>query len=210
MPSNSPGIQTTPPSPLPYKWQLRTAHQSNKNFECGDFTVEFENDYTFEFATEVNEETTNENDDQLEEIYMMIYVKMINGKTISIKCEGKQTAGIISDEVERRSLIPRDLTYLVHKGKVMIEKKTMEENNIEAEATLEMFLRLLGGMEKNEQMDTHETEEDREKKRIVEEGKEGKMTKPNDDTVYLRRDIMEALKRSDEKWKATQERLTKK
>ena len=25
------------------------------------------------------------------------------------------------------------------------------------------------------------------------------MTKPNDDTVYLRRDIMEALKRSDEK-----------
>ena len=52
-------------------------------------------------------------------------------------------------------------------------------------------------MDKNEQMDTHETEEDREKKRKLEEGKEGKMTKPNDDTVYLRRDIMEALKRSD-------------
>ena len=129
----------------------------------------------------------------------MIYVKMINGKTISIQCEGKQTASIISDEVERRSLIPRDMTYLVHKGKVMIEKKTMEENNIEAEATLEMSLRLLGGMEKNEQMDKHETEEDREKKRLLEEGKEGKMTKPNDDTVYLRRDIMEALKRPDEK-----------
>ena len=68
----------------------------------------------------------------LEEIYMMIYVKMINGKTISIKCEGKLTAAIISDEVERRSLIPRDLTYLVHQGKVMIEKKTMEENNIDS------------------------------------------------------------------------------
>ena len=51
-------------------------------------------------------------------------------------------------------------------------------------------------MEKNEQMDTHETEEDREKKRKLEEGK---ATKPIDDTVYLRRDIMEALKRSDEK-----------
>ena len=37
------------------------------------------------------------------------------------------------------------------------------------------------------------------KKRKLEEGKEGKMTKPNDDTVYLRRDFMEALKRSDEK-----------
>ena len=35
-------------------------------------------------------------------------------------------------------------------------------------------------MEDNEQMDTHETDEDREKKRKLEEGKEGKMTKPNE------------------------------
>ena len=129
----------------------------------------------------------------------MIYVKTINGKTISIKYEGKQTAAVISDEVERRPLIPRGMTYLVHKGKVMFEKKTIEGNNIEAEATLEMSLRLLRGMEMNEQMDTHETEEDREKKRKLEERKEGKMTKPNEDTVYLRRDFMEALRRSDEK-----------
>ena len=86
--------------------------------------MEFVNEYIFEFATEVNEETANEYDDGVEENYTTIYVKMINGKTISIKCEGKQTAAIISDEVERRSLIPRDTTYLVHKGKVMIEKKT--------------------------------------------------------------------------------------
>ena len=93
----------------------------------------------------------------------------------------------------------------------MNEKKTIEENNTEAEATLGMSLRFLGGMEKNEQMDAHATEEDREKKRKFEEGKDGKMMKPNDDTVYLRRDTMEALKRSDQKkWKATQERLTKK
>ena len=96
---------------------------------------------------------------------MTIFVKMINGKTISIKCEKKQKAATTSDEVERRSLIPRGMTYLVHHGKVMNEKKTIEENNIEAEATLEMSLRLLGEMEMNEQMDTHETEEDREKKR---------------------------------------------
>ena len=141
------------------------------------------NEYIFEFATEVNEETANENDDVLEENYMTKKVKMINGMTISIKCEGKQTAAIISDEVERRSLIPRGMTF----------------HNIEAEATLEMSLRLLGGVEKNEQMDTHETEEDREKKRKLEEGNEGKTTKPNVDTVYLRRHLMEALKRSDEK-----------
>ena len=99
----------------------------------------------FEFATEVNKENTNENEDLPEETYMTIYVKMINGKTISIKCEGEQIAAVISDEVQRTSWTPRDMTYLVHKGKVMSEKKTIEENNIEAEATLEMSLRLLGG-----------------------------------------------------------------
>ena len=35
------------------------------------------------------------------------------------------------------------------------------------------------------------------------------MTKPNEDMAHLKRDIMEALKRSDEKWIATQERPTK-
>ena len=36
------------------------------------------------------------------------------------------------------------------------------------------------------------------------------MTRPNDDMAHLKRDIMEALKRSDGKWMATQERPTKK
>ena len=44
-------------------------------------------------------------------------------------------------------------------------KKSMKENNIEAKETFEMSLRLLGGMDVSEQMDTHETEEDREKKK---------------------------------------------
>ena len=104
-------IQTT----LPCKWQLRTAHQSNKNFECGDFTTEFENDYIFEFATEVNEETTNENDDLLEDIYLHDDLREDDQrKDNQKKCDGKQTAAIISDEVERRSLIPRDMTYFAH------------------------------------------------------------------------------------------------
>ena len=147
---------------------------------------------------EYNTEFEKENDDMLEENHM---TEMIYEKTISIKCHRNIAAAVISDEVDRRSSIPRDMIRLVHKGKMLSEKKTMKENNIEAEATIEMSLRLLGGMEMNEQMDTHETEEDREKKRKLEEGKEGKATKPNDDMVYLKRDIMEALKRSEEKWK---------
>ena len=50
-------------------------------------------------------------------------------------------------------------------------------------------------MEVSEQMDTHETEEDREKKRKLDEGKEGKMMKANENMAHLKRDRMEAFKK---------------
>ena len=56
------------------------------------------------------------------------------------------------------------MMYLVNQGKVLNEKKTIEENNIGIDTTVVMSLRLLGEMEKNELMDTQETEEDRDKK----------------------------------------------
>ena len=67
-----------------------------------------------------------------------------------------------SDEVERRSSIPRGLTD-THQGKVRREKKTIEENNIGAETTIEMTLRLLGGMDESYTKDTTETEGEKEK-----------------------------------------------
>ena len=140
-----PRILTTSPN----KRQIRSAQQSHGKFVGIEYNTE-------------------ENDDTLEDNYMTVHVKIINGKTISKKSQRNMTAAVISDEVERRSLIPRDMIRLVHKGKMPSEKKTMKENNIEAEATIEMSLRLLGGMEVKEQMDTHEKEEDREKKRKLE------------------------------------------
>ena len=146
-----PRTQTT----YPIKWQIRTAQQSHGKFVGIEYNTEFE----------------MENDDMLEENYTTVYANTIYEKTLSIKCDRNMTAAVISDEVEIRSSIPRDMIRLVHKGKMLSEKKTMKENNIEAEATIEMSLRLLGGMEMTEQMDTHEPEEDREKKRKLEEGK---------------------------------------
>ena len=61
-------------------------------------------------------------------------------------------------------MVPRDMIRLVHKGKTISGKKSMKENNIEAKGTIEMSLRLLGGMDVSDQINTHETEEDREKK----------------------------------------------
>ena len=111
------------------------------------------------------ENNTEVNDDVLEENYLTVYVKTINRKTISIRYYGNMIAAVMLEEVERRTMIPRDMTRLVHKGKAINGKKSMKENNIKANETIEMSLRLLGGMEANEHMDTHETEEDREKKR---------------------------------------------
>ena len=68
-----------------------------------------------------------------EEIHEIIYVKMINGKTISTRHHRNMTAAVILDEVERRSLIPRDMIRLVHKGKMISEKKSMKENNTRSE-----------------------------------------------------------------------------
>ena len=79
---------------------------------------------------------------------MTVYVKTISGKTTIVKCDKKQRAATMAETVERRAAIPRDMMYLMNQGKVLNARKT----------TL--------GMEKNEQMDTQETEEDREKLKI--------------------------------------------
>ena len=47
------------------------------------------------------------------------------------------------------------------------DKKTIEESNIESGATIEMSLRIMGGMEKEELMETSETEEERQKRKLA-------------------------------------------
>ena len=84
-------------------------------------------------------------DNPPEEIHEAIYVKTINGKTISTRYYRNMTAAVILEEVERRTLVPRDMIRLVHKGKMVSGKISMKENNIEAKETIEMSLRLLGG-----------------------------------------------------------------
>ena len=78
---------------------------------------------------------------------MTVYVKTISGKTISIKCDKAESRYSIGKFFMKTS-IRRGITYLVHEGKVLNDKKTTEENNIGAEPTIEMSLILLGGMEK--------------------------------------------------------------
>ena len=100
-------------------------------------------------------DNTEMSDDVPEENNSKIYVKTINKKTISICYYDSMKAAVLLDEVERRTAIPRYMTRLTHKGKDINEKKSMKDNNIDTNETIEMSMRLLGGMEVNEQMDTH-------------------------------------------------------
>ena len=52
---------------------------------------------------------------------------------------------------------------------------------------MEMSLRLLGGMGKSELMDTLDSEEDREKRKL-DEASEGKLTRPSEDAFFRRKD----------------------
>ena len=144
-------------------------------------------------------EFEKENDDTLEENYMTVYMKMSNGKTISRKYNRNWTAAVILDEVERRSS-QRHLNRCFCFDVVFLHRFLFTQHFPFVHQTYHVTRdRLLGGMEMNEQMNIHETEEDREKKRKLDEGKEGKAMKSNDDMICMKRDIMEALKRSDEK-----------
>ena len=131
-------------------WQDQVTHQSMKKYEFDD--------YISTFTTEVNGNNTNELEleDEFEENYMTVYVKTISGKAIRIKCDKNQKADTVSEKIEMRTAIPRGITFLTHQGKVLNDKKTIEESNIEAQTTIEMSLRLLGGMEKSEMADSFE------------------------------------------------------
>ena len=78
----------------------------------------------------------------------------------------------LKDDVQKknevRTAILRGLTYLIHQGKMLNNKKTVEENNIEAESTIDMSLRLFGGMDQDEMKDSFETERKRKKRKLKE------------------------------------------
>ena len=136
-------------------------------------------------------------EDEKEKNELTIYVRTSSGKTICIKCAKKQKATSILDEVERRSAILRGMTYLVRHGEVLNEKRTIEENNTGTETTIEMSLTLLGGTDNSESMDTLESEEDRDKKRKLAEVSEGKLTRESEDALFLKKEIIDTLKKSE-------------
>ena len=62
-----------------------------------------------------------------------------------------------------------------------------------------MSLRLLGGMDENDMKDSSETEEEREQKKMLEETSKGKSTRLGAESVFLQRELIDAIRKSDDK-----------
>ena len=83
-------------------------------------------EHIFKLNIEENCKIFNEgmNKNRAECLTMTVYVRTINGKTISIKCDRQQKAAKILETAERKTLISRGMMYLVSQGKVLNDKKT--------------------------------------------------------------------------------------
>ena len=117
-------------------WQALTAHQSIKEYELQEYIFAFDTDenvktiiggmtefleYIFTLIIEENCKISNGgmNKDRTEYPIMGVYVRTVNGKTISSKCDRQKAARLL----ERKTSIPRGMMHLVNQGKVLNDNR---------------------------------------------------------------------------------------
>ena len=76
---------------------------------------------------------------------MQIFVKLPNGRTITIDCEPFDTVLNIKCRVDDREAIKPDTQRLIYAGKQLQDERSLDSYNIQPEATLTLVFRLTGG-----------------------------------------------------------------
>ena len=170
----------------PKREETRTQTQAHhpKSYEL--------HDYLFKYIDVQNNMMYNDGVNDVDEklSYITVHVRTISGKTISIRCDRRQSMTRIKDEIERKTKIPKASQHLSNQGKTLSERKTIQENNKMNEATLEMTLGLQRGMKEDEMMTSAGSAEDRNMRRKHSEIGEIQL---GDDTEHVKREIYNAL-----------------
>ena len=78
---------------------------------------------------------------------MQLFVKTLTGRTMTVNVEGTNTVAELKEKITEREGIPAEQQRLVFAGKCLEDDRVLSDYNIQKESTINLLLRLRGGMQ---------------------------------------------------------------